>query len=345
MTEQKKSRPYLMAWVSGVGLMAVFYAWVAGAAASKPSVSTWGRAATTQPFRPPAPAPAPASAASPAPAAPAAAPVALKQHSVDPAVQKMLDQRDATIQDQQNTAIQEDMYHPTTLSPADTLLTQHLSGYCASGMETGLCSSDPSLMFGDIKVSSILSGSSYDDASKAAAQAFLQTLLTPLDNSAVSSFQSYGEINADMLSKNPTLKQQYVQALSDEALLSVVREAFAGMMAKRTPPTADSGAEAMPSEMALMEKDVLQRWMNNSWKTDLAGLSPEQIQQEIALMQASQLYMEYQRYQQMERVEALLAVSVLQNYRNQKNANALIAKTTTAPDSSTYSEGVDDSGQ
>ncbi len=314
MTDQKKSRGYLMAWVSGVGLMAVFYAWVAGAAASSPAQSP-----TT---------------------------VTVKQNPVDPAVQKMLDQRDATIQDQQNTAIQEDMYHPTTLSPADTLVTQHLSGYCASGMETGLCSSDPLRMFGDMKVSSILSGSSYDDASKAAAQAFLKTLLMPLDNSAVSSFQSYGEINADMLSKNPTLKQQYVQALSDEALLSVVREAFAGMMAKRTPPIASQGSEAMPSEMALMEQDVLQRWMNNSWKTDLAGLSPEQIQQEIALMQASQLYMEYQRYQQMERVEALLAVSVLQNYRTQKNANALIAKTTTVPDTSTYaSEGVDDSAQ
>jgi len=323
----KKGKVYrLMVWVSSIGVMAALYAWVAVAATTDAvSVNEANNAGAD---------------------VRTAVTTEAASNPIDPAIQNMLDQRDANIQNQQNTAIQEDMYNPTTLSPADTLVVQHLTGYCASGVEVGKCSSDPSLMFGDMKVSSILRGSSYDDVSKAAAQAFLQTLLTPLDNSAVGSFQSYGAINADMLSKNPALKQRYVQALSDEALLSVVREAFGGMMAKRTPPTAAQGAEAMPSEMALMEKEALNRWMNNSWKTNLVHLSPEKIQQELALMQASQLYMEYQRYRQMERVEALLAVSVLQNYRNQKNSNALVTKTSTVSDtgsSSTDTSTVDDS--
>ncbi len=314
MMRAKKGKGYrFMVWASGLGLMAALYAWVAVAATDAATVVSTGVGSN---------------------------------NPIDPAIQNMIVQRDSTIQNQHNTAIQADLYNPTTLSPADALVVQHLSGYCASGVETGKCSSDPSLMFGDIKVSSILGGSSYDEASKAAAQAFLQTLLTPLDNSAVSSFQSYGTINADMLSKNPTLKQQYVQALSDEALLSVVRQAFGGMMAKRTPPTASEGAAAMPSEMALMEQEALKRWMNNSWKTNLVNLNPTQIQQELALMQASQLYVEYQRYQQMERVEALLAVSVLQNYRNQKNANAVLTNASTIPDtgsSPTDTTMVDDS--
>ena len=315
MMHAKKGKGYrLMVWVSGLGLMAALYAWVAVAATSTP-LSDAATAVKT---------------------ANVSTGVA-SNNPIDPAVQNMLDLRDANIQNQQNTAIQENMYNTTTLSPADTLVTQHLSGYCSSAVETGNCSSDPALMFGDMKVSSILRGSSYDDARKAAAQAFLQTLLTPLDNSAVSSFQSYGTMNADTLSKNPTLKQQYVKALSDEALLSVVREAFSEMIAKRTPPTANQGAQPAPSEMALIEQDVLKRWMNSTWANNLANLSPVQMQQEIASMQASQLYMEYQRYQQMERVEALLAVSVLQNYRSQKNAQALINKTSTTPDTSSVS--------
>jgi hypothetical protein len=310
----KKGKGYrVMVWASPIALIAALYAWVAVAATDTTSANAGS---------------------------------ATLENPIDPAVRTMLDQSNVTVQNQQNTAIQEDMYNPTTLSPPDTLITQHLSGYCFSKMEVGQCPTDPSLMFGDMKVSSILRGSSYDDVSQAAAQAFLQTLLTPLDNSAVSSFQSYAAINADMLSKNPTLKQQYVQALSDEALLSVVREAFGVMMAKRTPPTAAQGAQAMPSEMALMETEAVNRWMNNSWKTNLASLNTEQIQRELALIQASQLYMDYQRYQQMERVEALLAVSVLQNYRSQKNSNALITKTSTTPDtgaSSTDTSTVDDS--
>ncbi len=310
MIRAKKGKGYrFMVWVSSIGLIAAFYAWVAVAAAP----STTGSTDSTT-----------------------VVPTGAASNLIDPAVQTMLEQRNTDIQNQQNTAIQADMYNPTTLSPADTLVVQHLSGYCASGVEAGNCSSDSSRMFGDMKASNILQDSSYDDAGKAAAKAVVQTLLTPLDNSAVSSFQSY-QINADMLSKNPTLKQQYVQALSDETLLSFVREVFGGMIAKRTPPTGSQGAEAMPSEMALMEQEALKRWMNNSWETNLAQLSPAQMQQEQLRMQVSQLYMEHQRYLQMERVEALLAVSVLQNYRSQKNANTLINKTSTTPDASSLS--------
>lgn len=319
MKDSQKNKSPLIVWMGSITLIAALCAWVAGAA-TNPGTGTTGNNALTIPGG------------------------SASQDTPDPAIQSLLDQNTLSVQNQQNTAILQDMYNATRLSPTDTLLTQHLSGYCNDAVATGACTSDPSLMFGDTKVSSVLGGSSYDSARQAAAQAFLDTLLTAVDSSGVSNFQSTRPINADTLSKNPTLKQQFVQALSDEAVLSVVREAFAGMIAKRTPPTAAQGAEATPSEMALMEQEALKRWMNKTWSSNFAKLSPAEMQQDMAAMQASQLWTAYQSYRQMERVEALLAVLVLQNYRTQKNTGAIVSKTTTVPDNGVDSINIPESG-
>ncbi len=331
MTQLKKTGTQhyrRMAWVSAsLGLVAGLYAWVVGAAApagaSNANTNTMIVLTTG----------------------------AITPNPIDPNVQTMVNQVESTVQTTQNNAILQDMYtlnpNSTTppLSPANSLVVQHLGNFCNGTNETGNCPSDPSLMFGDIKISSVLEPSTYDAQSLAAAQALVQTLLTPLDSSAVTNFLANTPINANTLSTNTTLQQQWVQALSDESILSMVRQVFAEMMAIRTATAGGSQAQPLPSEMALMEQEVMQRFMNSRWTTKLSTLTAVQLQQEMALMQAFQNYMALKNYKQQERVEALLATTVLQNYRNQKNSSAVVSSATNPPSISTAPTDTSDTSQ
>jgi hypothetical protein len=227
-------------------------------------------------------------------------------------------------------------------SRAEIMITNHFDSFCATppaGPETGgnCPKDDPLLQGGDIKVTSITSGTSFDangNRQKAANQ-FLFNLI-PIPDNNFSAFLQDGKIDISALPTSldpkdprskrfPNPQQQFAQALADEALLSIAREPYAEMMAKRTVP--EGQAE---SHMAIMKRIAVQRLMSPAWHETLKSLKkPEEILKEQAEMQAFQIWLEYERYRQMERVEALLSAIVLQNYNQSKAVAAQFASVPT----------------
>lgn len=239
-----------------------------------------------------------------------------------------------------NEAIQGDLFGQKKMATGDELVTQHLSSFCASEVEQGgNCPTDPALLFGDLKLSSVLGPLLYDNDRRAAATAFLNTLMSPLDSSAVSNFQLNVPINAATLASNPSLKQQYAQALSDEAVLSIVRQSFAEMVANRTATGSDTGSTSV---MQIMANNATQYFMNPDWAEKVAGLSGTDLQKQQLMLQGYQNWMSYQRYRQTERVEALLAMNVLLQRQSQKNSMSTLNSASAPP--AALSEPVADSG-
>lgn len=230
----------------------------------------------------------------------------------------------------------------TGASRAEIMITNHFDSFCVpppNGPESGgNCPKDDVLLQdGDIKVSSLTSGTSFDangNRQKAANQ-FLFNLI-PIPDNNFSAFLQNGKIDISALPESldpidprakrfPNPRQQFAQALADQALLSIAREPYAEMMAKRTVP------EGQPeSPMAIMKRIAVQRFMSPAWHETLKNLKkPEEILKEQAEMQAFQIWLEYERYRQMERVEALLSAIVLQNYNQNKAVAAQFASVPT----------------
>ena len=249
---------------------------------------------------------------------------------VDPNAIDALGQMGVNSESQVNGAIVNDLYGAPSMAPADAMITKHFGTYCAGGAESGSCTQDPLLQFGDVKISSVISGTAYDDSRIQAAEDFLTNYISPPNTPFVTNFQSKesdGKISAATVTADPNLKSSYVQALSDEALLSVVRESFAEMIAKRK---VNSSTNA--SWMQSMESEVLQRAMNTAWGTTLAAMNGQQLNAEQAKMQAQQLLLAYENYRQGERIEALLTAIVLQGFRGAKQAQAAMANQPSSAD-------------
>lgn len=246
-----------------------------------------------------------------------------KTITIDTFNQQLLNQVSTQINMQQNSEMNTELYGSSDIAPADAMLTRHFSSYCSPLTSivpgiAGNCPVDPLKQFGDVKVSSILTGTAYDSFRAQAAQDFLTNLLSPPAGSGITNFQANMPINVATITQSPDLKNSFVKALSDEAVLSVVRLPFAEMIAKRT---VVEGSNI--SEMQLMEQQAIQRFMSSGWAANLNTLQqPQDVAKDQALMQAYQVWMDYQRYRQMERVEALLAVLVLQNFRMSKAASS-----------------------
>lgn len=217
------------------------------------------------------------------------------------------------------------------VSRALNMVNHHFGSFCASsptGPETGGtsgggCPSDPLLQYGDIKISSLLSGTVLDATRTTAAQQFLYNLI-PVPDTNFSALISNGTIDAGNIlttstdSRFPNPTQQFADALTDQAILSMVRQSLGEMIANRTKP--DKG----DTTMQIMERVAMQRFFSKDWAATLQTLKTEQVAQDQALMQSFQLWMEYQRYRQMERVEALLSAIVIQNYNQAKTAASII---------------------
>lgn len=247
---------------------------------------------------------------------------------IDASAVQQMGQKGNNVESLQNNSATQALYGttPNGMAPADAVLTKHFQSYCAanSTVESGSnCTADPLLQFGDIKVSSILSGTVYSAPRAQAAQDFLMNLLDSPEAPGVANFSANIPVNAAKIAADPTLKSSYVKALTDEALISVIRQPFVEMMAKRTALPQNAGGQ---SEMQMMEQQAIQRFMSADWVNTLKQMKPEQVQQDQALMQAYQIWLEYQRYRQMERVEALLSILALQNFRSAKNTDAQLSK-------------------
>jgi len=276
-----------------------------------------------------------------------------KTLSLDPSAAQLTTQVRETVEAIHNSAIMQDLFgapaNANGVALPDVMLANHFTNYCSMLEGAGaLCTLDPLLMYGDMKISSLLSGTTYDAPRQQAAQVFLSNLMDPPAAAGVTNFNANMPVNvATLANGSPQTKAAFVQALSDEALVSIMREPFANMIAIRTPQPASGSNPAGPSQMEMMEATVMQRFMNTEWAAslNLPTTTPQQIAAQQAMMQAFQMWLSYQQYRQMERIEALLSVTALQSFRQQKAAAAQINQAQNAPIPGASSSSTSGSGQ
>jgi hypothetical protein len=262
---------------------------------------------------------------------------------LDPSAVQLITQTGEAVQAIQNNAITQDLFGGSTntngMAPSDVVLTNHFSNYCGPlEGECMLALTDSLFWNGDMKISSILYGAAYDANRLQAAQVFLQNLIYPPAAPGVTNFNTNMPVNvATLANGSPQTKAAFVQAISDEALMSIIREPFANMIAVRTPPLASGSNPAGPSQMQIMQDTAMERAMSSTWAASMNAptTTPQQIMAQQAIMQAFQVWQAHQNYLQMERVQALLSVLALQNFRQQKAASAQVNQAQNASASST----------
>lgn len=244
------------------------------------------------------------------------------------------------VQDIQVKGINENLYlqyltpqSGNATSPYDDLFTNHYYGACAQSSTNegnaanAKCQTDTMLQHGDLKVSSVLDGFVYQNPDREImARLFVNNLINPFPSEIL---RDPNSLSADKI-KDPGYRKQVAEALADQAVLSVAREPFAEMVAKRKQVSAVSNS----SMMQVMEKEAAQRFLNAAWQQKmqknienaLNKNKPEQaVLYEMAMMQAYQNWMVYQQYRQMERVEALLSALVSVEWRAAKAAGSVVS--------------------
>jgi hypothetical protein len=215
-----------------------------------------------------------------------------------------------------------------SVSPYDDLVANYLSISCvgASNEQRFQCQSDSLLQGGAVKVSSVLEGSVYQNqVREILARLFVNSLVNPFPTEALRNADSLSEANL----KDPSKRKQIAQALADQAVLSVARESFAEMIAKRK-PVPSVGDSSM---MQVMEKEAALRFLNAAWQQKMQKNMQDAINKnkpdqavlyEMAMMDAYQSWMTYEHYRQMERVEALLAALLSVDWQASRAASTLV---------------------
>lgn len=238
------------------------------------------------------------------------------------------------VQTMQNTGIGAGLYQlglppaapgSPAVNPALNIFNAHfVNGFCdpSSPNEGGngynCQSGDPALVNGDIKISTLLTGSAYlNPAQIAAAKAFVSNVIDPFPTS---NFQDPSTMTAAKVLASPNLQQDLAQALVREANLSVARQPFMEMINKRTVPQTGASGITPESMMQTMEREATQRILNPQWMNTMATAyatalktNPSQaVQYDMAAMQAYLIWLEFERFKQGERIEALLAALLQQ---------------------------------
>lgn len=318
MEKGKRTSGRLGIVLLAVSIMGILYGWVAYAAEDSPAIdkdvdTVINNTVNGSPLTKP-PAPLPGGVTPPAP-------------PFTEVATQFMQQLGEGIQSLVNSSTKSAFYGTGETDAAKAMAYQHFKYYCA-GAETGEdCASDPLLKNGDIKVTSIMFGTAYNDADgrrMRAANDYLTNLFVPSTGPLVPNFNEYlkdGKLDIAIVTGDNKLLAKYTKALSDETLLSIPKQSFAEMVAKRTVPGSDAGGI---SEMQLMEAEAIKRFMSAAWmQTTKNPITPAiQIQQEMAIMQAYQNWMAYQQYRQLERIEALLAGLIVQNARTSQQLAA-----------------------
>lgn len=238
------------------------------------------------------------------------------------------------VQTMQNTGIGAGLYQlglppaqpgSPAVNPALNVFNTHfVNGFCdpnspnEGGNGYNCQSSDPALINGDIKLSTLLTGSAYlNPAQIAAANAFVSNVIDPFPSS---NFQDPTTMTSTKVLGSTNLQQDLAQALVKEANLSVARQPFVEMINKRTVPAAGPLGITSESIMQTMEREATQRILNPQWMNTMATAyatalktNPSQaVQYDMAEMQAYLIWLEFERYKQGERIEALLAALLQQ---------------------------------
>lgn len=239
------------------------------------------------------------------------------------------------------------------------IVANHFTEFCAPGTPeaTNNPSCSPDLMFqhGDLKLSSVLSGSYLDTNRLAAAQNFVSNLIDPFPNTK---FQA--GTYPDPKTKKPTaitltriqneaqLRQDLANALVNQALLSVARQPFAEMIARRS-----KSSSSPQTQMEILEQQACQRFYDTNWQCNMkiayltalnkvdsndTNCSPQSVQPppakpdlvgaamvDMNVQMATNTCLEFERFKQAEVVQSLLAAQIAQNYRQAQFAAGVIA--------------------
>jgi len=244
-------------------------------------------------------------------------------------------------------------------TPEREIVVDHFTIYCAESANNerinypGKCQFDPRLQHADIKLTTVLSGSRYENERRNAARLFIDNVIAPFPSEKL----SMPSATKPEQIASPQSRKGIAESLANEAVLSVAREPFAEMFAKR-----NSIAELNNrSLMEIMEKEAGQRFLNEAWQAEMreairvakADKKPQEaILYELAVMEAYRTWLEYERYRQTERIEALLAATLAFNQRQGLQASGVVqtaqsqGTSTSAPagdgtSSSDYDPGVD----
>lgn len=127
------------------------------------------------------------------------------------------------------------------------------------------------------------------------------------------------------MKSNPTSltgsgKESIVDALVENAIVSVSVSALGDIVARRT-PALDSNGNPIDSVMEAMDNYSSQRFTNPAWYEQISASSDTALLREIAHMQAYSSYMQFQQFRVLEQQMALLATM-----------NAVMAKMNTTMD-------------
>jgi len=172
-----------------------------------------------------------------------------------------------------------------------------------------------------LNTTALVAGNGVGANTLTAAQRFMVNLIDnpnpPLINTNVSS-----------LKNSPDQQKALVRALAGQAMLSVAREPFAEMVAKRS--TFSNHSETMMQMMERIGTTWLfsTQWGQSMAKAYAAAIANNDFTQattiNMAMMEAYLTWMQYQQYRQLERIEALLATLVVQNQRASEFGQTLV---------------------
>lgn len=238
------------------------------------------------------------------------------------------------------------------VDPALVLVTDHFSRFCSkdSTSESGTggeCQADVMLQHGDIKLSSVLSGSRIDEKRQPAVMRFMSNLIDPYP---VTKFEG-GKlkdgtaITLAKLRDDAGLRKEFADMLVNQTLLSVARNSFAEMVAKRSDIKATD-----QTLMEIFEKQSCQRFLNTQWQDNMkaayfqalntcdpaqSGCDPSKPVDpsqkpdyakaatiEIAVMDAARTCLAFESYLQGERLEALNAAILVHNFRQAQDTKS-----------------------
>ncbi|MBS0289076.1 MAG: hypothetical protein JSS07_03430 [Proteobacteria bacterium] len=102
-------------------------------------------------------------------------------------------------------------------------------------------------------------------------------------------------------------KEAIVDAIANNAILSVSISALSDIVARRTPGTDGNGNQLPQSVMETMDQYSAQRFTNPAWYTQISTASDTALLREIAHMQAYSSWMQFQQFRVLEQQMALLA--------------------------------------
>lgn len=193
--------------------------------------------------------------------------------------------------------------------PFNNFIENHKNYFCSPSSDiektfgTQACSNNTMAQeHADIKTSSLLEPSIYDQSQQILAEEVIRNLTLPFASDNLKDTISNG------IPKSSD-KSYVAKTLAKQAAVTVARNSLNEIYGSRLP---ENSITPISSIMSIMEQEAGRRFKNSDWYDAVSQSSSEALLRELAHMEAYKLWMDYNRYRQSERMEALLAVLVSQ---------------------------------